>query len=587
MIFNTFFLFVERHIKIILIGMFILSFGASFFIYKHFYQFGWIASTYYALIQFVGNIEKPLQDTPQTHYIYYSASLAFLTSVLGFVIVFFKSWVEKWTLYFLSKDKQHIVVCGFGLNNRYYVDSELTRDKSTNIIIIDNDISNSYLKRYQKNYPNVSVIIGDSTKEDVLANAGVLSCQHIVVSTGSDIRNLTIAKTLDTMEALKNCKVYVHNSNKNIEIHLNDKSFFENHKNIDFFSYYENAVRDLFLERESLISNVDTVKTDEQVHLLILGFGDLGQEVAAQAIKLGSFYNKKKLHITAIDKNQNTKDEFLNMYPAVYEHEICEFEFYAIDVNTFAFHQYIKDHFQATYTVFALGDDNATLSSLLKTCDMLKQKSFEDTKKEPEESEESKGPIIAVRFKHQVNMKLESLFGNVFEFANSRQISNVEMILHKALDKKAQQLNVTYAETNDSEKEWDELPNFLKDSNRAAVDHRKIKQDIIDKLEIDLHTISDDIKYKLIDVEHTRWNNFHYMHGFKYKFSDKWISKQKPKTIYTEHKFHSCLVDTSKLKELSIQHSKYKKVDYEQIDFSIYLDLQNNLDDKEDDINAT
>ncbi len=557
---NAIYLFLEKHSKTILFGMFWFSFFGSLFTYKFAYGFGWWSAFYFALVQFVGTVEKPPLNEPYGYFIYPFATIAFSTSVFSFIILFLKSSIQERTLLVMSKEKNHIVVCGFGQNNRYYVENKLQNEPDTDIIIIDNDESNIHLKRYAHKYANISVLYGDSTKKETLEKAGVKNCRYIIVSTGSDIRNVTVAKTLDNLNV--SCKIFVHHSDKNVETHIDDQAFFKNYANIDFFSYYENAARDLFLNKRSLVCNVDTVTSTQQVHLLIVGFGSLGQEVAAEAIKLGSFYNKQKLRISVIDKEERTKEEFTSTYPALFEHDIIDFRFYPFDLNSMAFYNYLQNDFDATYTVFALSDDNQTLRSLLKMCDVLKQKSFDEAWLHP---------LIAVRFKHQVKINLKPLFGDVFEFANTKEMASDAVILHADLDKEAKALNENYARHNGATASWENLSNFLKDSNRSAVDHWIVKQDILKRLEIkELTDIPQETKERLIDVEHRRWNIFHYMHGYKHKEASKWKTGEEPKTTYTRHKFHPCLVETKELPKLSKEHGN----DYEKNDFLVYLHME-------------
>jgi hypothetical protein len=211
--------------------------------------------------------------------------------------------------------------------------------------------------------------------------------------------------------------------------------------------------------------------------------------------------------------------------------------------------------------VFSLSDDNLTMTSLLKINNALQQNIFLDNL--------IPLPQIAVRFRHKVEIDLKKLDNNIFEFANTKKISSSDMIFHPKLDEYAKKLNESY-----KGKTWEKLSNFTKDSNRAAVDHWEIKKDILKKLNIEsLENIESDIKSRLIDVEHTRWNNFHYMHGWKHKKSNKWDNNEKPKKNYQNHKFHPCLVTTKELAKLNYEHNKGKG-HYESNDFNNYITMQ-------------
>jgi len=589
-----------RHSILLTLAIITLFFGFS--IYFYIYNLSFFQSIYYAIALFAIDLKTPVElgltdVQTQNHWwklIYFTGITAILTtlgSILEFLSVVFKEFFEKLHLKCIANDKNHIVVCGFGINNRHYVDSELEKDKNVKIIIIERDKNNPFIDKY-KLKDNIAVIISDSANKNTQEITGVSDCEHIIVSVGSDIQNLiivdTIIKRFGKNKNKNKIKIYLHYNSRSLEVHLDEKDIFKKWCNkkyfVEMFSYNENAARDLFQNKKTITAGVDTITGTNQVKLLIIGFGDLGQEVAIQAAKLSSFYNGKKLKLTVVEKDLSAINTFLKIHPSI--EDICDFTYEIMNVNEKKFSDFVlKDCGSHTYIVYALANDGITMESLLHMADIYKREKFLQKFKEL--------PFIAVRFRGEVGLDLKKIYADIQEFGKSKDISSYKMIIDSEIDNLAKELSFKYDNKSGKNKDelWDELSNFHKDSNRAAVDHWLIKKEFIDEKSIDIENLKThqesceesikDLKYKLIDIEHRRWNNFHLLNGWQHKYSKKWNNEESKETkkSHQKHKLHPCIIETGELKQLGEEH----KCNYYDNDIKIYFtldELEKNLKDK-------
>jgi hypothetical protein len=174
---------------------------------------------------------------------------------------------------------------------------------------------------------------------------------------------------------------------------------------------------------------------------------------------------------------------------------------------------------------------------------------------------------FAVRIKEDDDLRCnyESIDILKFEQTTIKDIKGVD------LNDKAQDLHEMWGG------KWEGLSFHEKDKNYAPADHEIIKTAVIKKLiqehgqeevekAVSLQKQKDkqgkqdkhykfnelsDMQQKMIDMEHRRWNAYHYINGWK------------SKDIYdkdAEHKLHPCLVNTSDLENLP--KAKDFKIDY-------------------------
>jgi len=489
-----------------------------------------------------------------------------ITLAAAIVFVALKDFLYQLTIKSIANSlEKHIVVCGnnnLDISKRFGVDvdSQISEDqveemqqfnsllsntinlKQHAIVISDSGMTDEALSQYSSQ--GIYFVNADNSPE-TWNKAGIETCDFVIVSDESDSKNIAVANRINEYLKKENkVKIYT-----NVEDYIT-MSVASNKDNISFFNNSLTATRKLF-QSKCLTTGVNTFdKNKEQVHLLVIGFGNYGQSVALEAIKLGHFYNGNSLKITIVDQSKTAFDAFKKYYN--YESiAALELEFVLMNVESKDFDKRILDNFDATYVAICLSDDNTTQLILQDMAAKLHQNESLDGKHIP----------FAVRIKEDDDLRCnyESIDILKFEQTTIKDIKGVD------LNDKAQDLHEMYGGI------WEGLSFHEKDKNYAPADHEIIKTAVIKKLiqehgqeevekAVSLQKQKDkhykfnelsDMQQKMIDMEHRRWNAYHYINGWK------------SKDIYdkdAEHKLHPCLINTSKLENLP--KAKDFKIDY-------------------------
>ena len=489
-----------------------------------------------------------------------------ITLAAAIVFVALKDFLYQLTIKSIANSlEKHIVVCGnnnLDISKRFGVDvdSQISEDqveemqqfnsllsntinlKQHAIVISDSGMTDEALSQYSSQ--GIYFVNADNSPE-TWNKAGIETCDFVIVSDESDSKNIAVANRINEYLKKENkVKIYT-----NVEDYIT-MSVASNKDNISFFNNSLTATRKLF-QSKCLTTGVNTFdKNKEQVHLLVIGFGNYGQSVALEAIKLGHFYNGNSLKITIVDQSKTAFDAFKKYYN--YESiAALELEFVLMNVESKDFDKRILDNFDATYVAICLSDDNTTQLILQDMAAKLHQNESLDGKHIP----------FAVRIKEDDDLRCnyESIDILKFEQTTIKDIKGVD------LNDKAQDLHEMYGGI------WEGLSFHEKDKNYAPADHEIIKTAVIKNLihehgqeevekAVSLQKQKDkhykfnelsDMQQKMIDMEHRRWNAYHYINGWK------------SKDIYdkdAEHKLHPCLINTSKLENLP--KAKDFKIDY-------------------------
>ena len=438
-----------------------------------------------------------------------------------------------------SSYEKHIVVCG---DNNLDISGIFGVDETPHVIVIsDSGMTDEALSQYSSK--GIYFINADNSLE-TWNKAGIKTCEFVIVSDGSDSKNIAIANRVN--EYIKDRKIKIY---ANVEDYAT-MSIASNKDNVSFFNNSLTATRKLF-QGKCLTTGVNTFDdNNEQVHLLVIGFGNYGQSVTLEAIKLGHFYNGNSLKITIVDQSKAAFDAFKKYYN--YEPIAdLELEFVLMNIESKDFDQRILDNFDATYVAICLGDDNTTQLMLQDMATKLHQNKNLDGKSIP----------FAVQLKEDDDLRCNYNGVDIIKFEQT----TIEDIKGVDLNDKAKQLHEMWGG------EWEGLSFHEKDKNYAPADHEIIKAEVIKKLitkngqEAVEEAVSlkkqkaehykfnelSDMQQRMIDMEHRRWNAYHYINGWKH--SDIY-DKDK------EHKLHPCLINTSSLEKLP--KAKDFKIDY-------------------------
>ncbi|MFX1537015.1 MAG: NAD-binding protein, partial [Promethearchaeota archaeon] len=224
---------------------------------------------------------------------------------------------ERWELIKLNFFRNHAIICGLGNKGTKLVKD--FRRAGIPVIAIEKEANNEKIIVAQRE--GAIVLIGDATDESLLVKARILKARYLLAVTNKDYANVEIAADAYVLtKESEQCKLYciVHINNLQLLDRFIEQNILPDRENItlNFFNLYENASKWLF-HRFPLENFADTDSPDAPpVHLVVIGFNQMGQNVVLQALRQGHYANKKELCITIIDEKANEKKEkFKKDYP--------------------------------------------------------------------------------------------------------------------------------------------------------------------------------------------------------------------------------------------------------------------------------
>ena len=283
-----------------------------------------IFSALYTTAQFFVLNASP--STYERHSPTLSALVALLAAVL-FVLVAIQGiallFRDSLDILRLRMTWNHVVVCGVGRIGRQLVQDLVANPKEfRRVVVIDIDTEHPDLTWLREN--GALVIHGPAQRGDVLDEARIATASEVFVVTGSDEINVEcvveirhrLTKRSSKRSPLR-CHVHVRDRDlaNGIRARLDrEGGNVQPRIDVEIFNSTERTVRRLFQDGigpERLPS-----KQGEVAHVVIIGFGDFGQELAERLATLGHFANLARLRMTIIDHDLEKKAKaFLARYP--------------------------------------------------------------------------------------------------------------------------------------------------------------------------------------------------------------------------------------------------------------------------------
>lgn len=273
---------------------------------------------YYSLQLFImesGAVEGPVPVELQVARL--AAPLLAASAAVGALAVIFREYVERFGLW---RCKDHVVICGLGRKGAH-----LARhfcEKGFAVVVVEGDDGNDDVRPCREQ--GAWVVIGSATDADALRKAGVDRARLVIAVCGDDGTNVECA--MQTYQILKDlrkpaprpvrCFVHVFD--------LDLCSWFKKHPicadgrdrlSVSVFNNYENGAR-LLLHEHPLERGLRRRDDPRQVHLVVVGFGQMGESVVMQAAKVGHYANGKPVRITVVDRRARAKERaFGHRYP--------------------------------------------------------------------------------------------------------------------------------------------------------------------------------------------------------------------------------------------------------------------------------
>jgi voltage-gated potassium channel Kch len=449
----------------------------------------------------------------------------------------------------LSFKRNHVIICGLGAKGWQLVKEN--RDRKKRVVVIEADSENKQIPTCRE--LGVPVIIGNASDAAELSKAVIKRCQSIFAVSGDEGANVEIA--VRVYELLQKTPRARHKPVKCF-VAVDDIKLAELLKTHPFFSSPHDFLKVQLLRVNDISARMlfndhpldyKLIPKDSplSVHLIVAGFGHMGESVALQAARIGHFANLKKINITIIDREATRKEPlFLRVYPEF--RRAANLTFVNADLESKHFIDIVQEIISSPDTLasiaICINDNTKALSCGLAIHEHVKES----------------GVPVYVRL--DTNTGLAALLGdsvsetqprhNLHAFGMLSEICKPEIIEQEKLDKLAEKVHEDYREKYPSTCKdpscfpWASLDISYRDSNRQQADHLYVKLRAINCL-----TAPKDEKLNhqsfveftqeeldiLAPVEHARWCAERYIDGWKYAPGEKDLVK----------KTNRCLVDWS------------------------------------------
>ena len=428
----------------------------------------------------------------------------------------------------LNLGKGHVIVCGVGGTGLQLITQFRRADEW--VVAIEKNAEDAFLPKVRS--AGALVVLGDAAASISLREAGIRRAKYIIAVCDRDDTNVEIAvraseilKSLPTSGSLgAECFVHV--------VDLELTTLFRQHRllaggddrlRVRIFNFFENSARLLF-QQDSLEPLNFGASDSRRVHLVIVGFGQMGRSVALQAARLGHYANGKKLRLSVIDKEAGKrKTIFYASYPCF--GEICDVEFIESDAQDPSILdkmcEWGKDaSFITTYAI-CFDDDHRSLGFALQLARHLKVV-------KPIRVRMASASGLASLLKGATEKP--AVLTDITPFGLVSDACGIEQVLSASIDLLAQVIHEAYVEKRTQEGRstmdssmlpWEQLEQDFVDSNRQQADHIRVKLQAIgccssaEPRGEPIDTWDAETEELLAKMEHARWTAERRLSGWK------------------------------------------------------------------------
>lgn len=444
-------------------------------------------------------------------------------------------FAEKWHDQSLRRLRRHVIVCGLGRKGFQLVQQLAARGDS--VVVIERDELDDNLVTCRE--LGIHVLIGDATSGVLLSKAGVEHAARLIAVCRNDSDNIEIAlQARDLVRKTKRlasdpltCHVHIIDL-KLAELFRHHKAFSCTGDPFDarIFSFYENSARELLSRRplDATWDNRPATLTARFVHLVIVGFGQMGESVALQAARVGHFASGKRLRLTIIDPDaEGLRLNLLSRYGQI--ENVCELTFESASVEDLRVRQILSDWAadpgQHLVIAICVDDDPRALSIALNLPDAIAEHLIPVFVRQSER----RGLSALVNERGGAG----DLAAHVSSFGAPEISASLETILQEKLDRLARAIHESYVEQrireghrnpdDPAQQAWEQLDAAFKSSNRQQADHIDVKLRTIHcrraprgESPASFAGFSLEEVEVLAKMEHARWCADRFLSGWKY-----------------------------------------------------------------------
>jgi voltage-gated potassium channel Kch len=218
---------------------------------------------------------------------------------------------EEARLLRLRWTKGHVVVCGLGELGRQLA-TEFRKAGNT-VVAIESHPSNVSVPQLRSQ--GVTVLIGDACEEATLRKAPVGHARHVLATCSDEGTNIAVATCVAAVakpgeRTGRAIEHWLFIGDPQLRATLKSRDVFPGagpgyKVNVRGLDIYELSARQAF-EAHPLDHSPILQGSSKRVHLVIAGFGQMGQAIAVQAARIGRFANGARMRITIVDPAAGT-----------------------------------------------------------------------------------------------------------------------------------------------------------------------------------------------------------------------------------------------------------------------------------------
>lgn len=385
--------------------------------------------------------------------------------------------------FWLRRRKGHIVVCGLGRKGMQLVGD--FRSAGEDVVVIECDEDNPRLASCR--YLGAHVLVGSCTDASLLQRARVDRAERVFAITGDDGTNVETAILVHQQVRARAARIrgtvtcHVHVVGLKLCTLLEDSRILSGGGHgfaVRIFNSFQNSARAL-LTTHPLEPERFGADDPRRIHLIIIGFGKMGESVALQAMKLGHYANGKRLRITVIDEQaQRRQAAFVNRHPQL--DRVCDVGFVAGNDEDpgvcSQLRDWVADPESVVSIAVCLDGDSASLACGLNVVKVLGSAAV------PIFLRMSDVTGLARLFDHHEDAATWRRMIHVFGMTSLS--ATRELLLADARHTLARAFHEDYRrkrraegkpESDPAMRDWSELDVDLQDSNRQLADHLAVK----------------------------------------------------------------------------------------------------------------
>jgi voltage-gated potassium channel Kch len=433
---------------------------------------------------------------------------------------------DQWQALRLLLATQHVVICGLGRKG-FQLARELHARGELVVVIEENEGDDSIASCREL---GITALVANAADPITLNRARAQHARHVFAVCGEDGTNVEIAVHVD--ELVRNRKRHrtrdVHCHVQIVDLELCE--LFRQHRifldpddplKVRVFNTFENSAR-LVWHRHPLDRLPIGPDDPRCVHLVVIGFGQMGESIVVQAARTAHLANGRRPRITVVDEFAEEKQKrFYARYPQF--DNVCDARFLtglASDLHVAAeiCQAAAQSGVLATVAVCLDGDARALSAALgllakLRSCDVPVIVRMA----------EEKG--LATLF-HGRKDQSSHLADRLHAFGMTSRSCSLDLLLNEDLDRLAIAIHESYrnksnAAGDPASKPWKTLSENLKDSNRYQADHIPVKLRAIGCYASTVQTgdevvesfTNDEIEI-MARMEHARWNAERWLDGW-------------------------------------------------------------------------